>query len=306
MVSFFKQTQYVAEFLVIWTLDAIVTALPRSWALSCGQILGWVASLVLVSRKNLLLRNVAACFPEMSQAKRLHLNRSVWKNLGMTAVEFARLSRINDKNYTEYFEYEGVEEAMRGASLQSGIIFVTLHVGNWEMSGIGHQFRFKNLVAIAKPIKNPWVERFVRAKRSACGLQIVPHRNAVRASLKALKAGKSVGILMDQNIRQGGVFVDFLGRPAATTTLPALLHIRTGAPVIVGCTVRQAEKFKLIYLPVIKFPEAVEPGERVYIYTQILSDAIGAMVRQQPENWFWLHNRWKRAPDEGQHQGIER
>lgn len=292
----FRKIKHLIEYAFVRLVDACSLALPRRWALTAGEWTGRAAEWILRSRRQLLLRNVRASFPEMAADQRRRLNREVWKNLGRTAFEFSRLTDIRTDNYRDFFDYDGVDAVDRASKGGRGLIFVTFHFTNWEMAGIGHQFRFKNLVAIAKPMKNPWVERWVQKKRRACGMDIILHRNAVRASLKVLRSGKSIAILMDQNIRQGGVFVDFLGRPAATTTLPALLHVRTGAPVFLAHTVRNGEKFRIVYSP-INFPSLADSDGKVEAYTQTLSDAIGDVIRVDPQHWFWVHNRWKRSPN---------
>ena len=128
-------------------------------------------------------------------------------------------------------------------------------------------------------------------------MKIILHRQAVKATLGCLRRGECVGILMDQNLYTGGVFVNFFGRPAATTTLPALLYLKTGCPVILIHTLREGDRFRVVYSPPFEFPPMEKSEASIHLYTQIISDGFEALVRQYPENWFWIHNRWKRRPE---------
>ena len=118
----------------------------------------------------------------------------------------------------------------------------------------------------------------------------------MKASLKCLKNKGIIGMMVDQSLSTGGVFVDFFGRPASSTTLPALLHIRTGAPVMFAYLLRNGERFRLVFEPV-TFPPVEDPAARIQIYTQVMSSQFEQVIRRYPENWLWLHNRWKRQPE---------
>jgi KDO2-lipid IV(A) lauroyltransferase len=248
-------------------------------------------------RKRLIRDNLARALPDVPDERRRAIAEAVWKNLGRAAVEFIRVSDVTQGNFSNSFVYEGLENVERAAAKGKGIIFIALHFSSWELNGIALQYQLKNLVAIARPMKNPFVEEWVQKKRQQGGMEIILHRQAVKASLRALKDKKSVGILMDQNLYTGGVFVNFMGRPAATTTLPALLHDRTGAPVILTYNLRENGRLRIFFEKPVTFPEIADAGERMQCWTQILSDKMSDLVRKYPENWFWIHNRWKRQPD---------
>jgi len=284
------------EFLGVKLLDAFLCALPRSWALKLGECLGQVAAWVLPSRRRLILDNLRHAFPDRDEKELRDIAYEVWSNLGRVAAEFVRLSDISRANFRKYFSFEGLEHVNAAKKAGRGIIFITSHLANWEYSGVAVQFLMGDVVAIARPMKNLKVESWVRGKRSVSGLEFVMHRNAVKSSLRALKANKAVGILVDQNLYTGGVFVNFFGRPAATTTLPALLHARTGAPVIVVYARREKSGFKIVFEKPLEFPKTIDKVRDVKIHTQIFTKAIERVVRQQPEQWFWIHNRWKRKP----------
>jgi KDO2-lipid IV(A) lauroyltransferase len=245
----------------------------------------------------LVLDNLRQAFPEWTSARCAQVAARVWKNVGRVAAEFVRLDDVTPSNYKDYVFYDGYEHVEHAAALGRGIIFVTFHFTNWEMTGVGAQFELKRLIAIARPIKNPLVEAWVQRKRAASGMRIILHRQAVKESLRALRRGDYIGILSDQNLYTGGVFVDFFGRPAASTTLPALLYARTDAPVIISYTLRENGRFKIVFEPPVKFPSVAAGSDPIEANTAFLAKELERIVRQKPENWFWVHNRWKRKPE---------
>jgi KDO2-lipid IV(A) lauroyltransferase len=185
-----------------------------------------------------------------------------------------------------------IEAALRQ---KRGLLLIGFHFTNWEVTGVVAQALMRQVVAIARPMKNPWVEKWIQSQRAAGGMEIILHRQAAKAALRSLRQGRTVGILVDQNLYTGGIFARFFGRPAATTTLPALLHERTGAPIVITYSLRENGAFRVVYEPPLAVPPAGrDPDARVASITQAINDQIEKVVRRRPENWFWIHNRWKR------------
>ncbi len=284
------------SFLPIWGIDQILLALPRSWAISFCETLAWVVSLFMARRRALMLKNLQLAFPEKSETELKKIVAGVWRNIGRVAGEFIRLSDINQENYRDYFEIIGADVLEKAKAKGKGLIFIGFHYGNWEMSGVGGNFASNGITAVARPIKNKFVEKWVKQKRGAGGMDVILHRDAVRGCLRVLRAKKSVGILVDQNLYQGGVFVNFFGRPAATTPLPALLQSRTGAPVLILYCERQQGKIKLIFRETPPLPTEGDAQDLMQTITQIISSELEEIIRGHPEQWFWVHNRWKRQP----------
>lgn len=278
-----KPIQYRLEYALIRLVEFFFHLVPRGLALRLGEGMGLLFSLVLASRTELALSNLKIAFPQKSDQEREKIVRLMWKNLGRTAVEFIRVGDIEAHNFEDYFVYEKRENLENARRLGKGVVLVAFHFTNWEMVARGTAYIVGGGTAIARPMKNPLVEAWVQKKRTGNGVNIILHRQAVKASLKALKEKQALGILVDQNLYIGGEFVDFFGRPAATTTLPALLHERTGAPVLIAYCLREGEKFRIVYEPMLE-----------KVSTQIISKEIERVIRKTPENWFWIHNRWKR------------
>lgn len=284
------------EYGLVRFADLLFHILPRSWAIRLGEQLSLIVSLVISKRRDLVLRNLALSFPEKSEAERAHIAREVWRNLGRLAVEFSRVSDFTDGSIDRLVEIEGREHVDAAIKEGKGIVGLTAHFTNWELTGALVQRVFGNMTVIARPVRNPLVDRWVYEKRTASGLTVILPKDAVKASLKCLKNKGIIGMMIDQSLSSGGVFVEFFGRPASSTTLPALLHIRTGAPVMFAYLVRNGERFRLVFEPVV-FPVVEDPAARIQVYTQAMSTQFEQVIRRHPESWLWLHNRWKRQPE---------
>jgi Kdo2-lipid IVA lauroyltransferase/acyltransferase len=284
------------EYGLVRFADLLFHILPRAWAIRLGEQLSLIVSHVIPKRRDLVLHNLALSFPEKSEAERVHIAREVWRNLGRLAVEFSRVSDFTDGSIDRLVEIEGREHVDAAIKKGKGIVGLTAHFTNWELTGALVQRVFGNMTVIARPVRNPLVDRWVYEKRTASGLTIILPKDAVKASLKCLKNKGIIGMMIDQSLSSGGVFVEFFGRPASSTTLPALLHIRTGAPVMFAYLVRNGERFRLVFEPVV-FPLVEDPAARIQVYTQVMSAQFEQVIRRHPESWLWLHNRWKRQPE---------
>jgi KDO2-lipid IV(A) lauroyltransferase len=292
-----KKISYFLEYAFIRLVEAFFFLLPRPIALRAGEGMGLLFSKILVSRNRLAMANMSIAFPSMSEKERARLARLMWKNIGRTAVEFIRVSDITPKNFNDFFIIEGRENLDAAMKKGKGLILVTLHFSNWEMCAVGTAHLVGEGAAIARPMKNPYAEKWIQKKRADSGVPIILHRQAVRASLRILKDKKTLGVLVDQNLYTGGVFVDFFGRPAATTPLPALLNDRTEAPVLLTYCLRDGNKFRVIYEPMLKFSQDGTTEQRLLANTERISHELERVIKTHPENWFWIHNRWKRKPE---------
>ncbi len=293
----FKKTKFIIEYLFVLVMEGIFCVLPRKMAIRGGEILGWISSKLLPKRDRLIMENLKKALPEKSIDEHRMIAKEVWRNLGRTAVEFIRLNEITRENFHDFVDIEGKDRIEKAALKGKGVIFVALHMTNWEVTGLGTGLLSGNLSVVARPMKNPYVDRWVQDRRRRDGTEVLLHRNAVKECLKALQKKRFLGILVDQNLYQGGVFVQFFGRPAATTHLPALLNLRTGAPILIGYSLRAGDKIRNIYIGPFNAPDIQDPKERLQVHTQLINDEIEKLVKAHPGSWFWLHNRWKRQPD---------
>ncbi|MCC6140240.1 MAG: lysophospholipid acyltransferase family protein [Nitrospira sp.] len=284
------------EYALVRFADLLFHALPRSWAIGLGEQLSLAVSHVIAKRRDLVLRNLALSFPDKSDAARARIAEEVWRNLGRLAVEFSRVSDFTGGSLDRSVDIEGREYVEAALKEGKGIVGLTAHFTNWELTGALVQRLYGNMTVIARPVRNTLIDRWVYEKRTASGLNIILPKDAVKASLKCLKNKGIIGMMIDQSLSSGGVFVEFFGRPASSTTLPALLHIRTGAPVMFAYLIRTGARFRLVFEPVV-FPPVEDPAARIQVYTQVMATQFEQVIRRHPESWLWLHNRWKRQPD---------
>lgn len=262
-----------------------------------GAFLGTLASWVYPFRRRLVLENLKESFPEKNGGEVLAISKEVWRNVGRTAAEFTKIPSLSKSDFGGILEAQGLEHVDRALEAGKGLLFLCSHIGNWEVLGATYTINGRSAAVVARPIKNPYVDRWVNDIRRTHGEDVITHHQILREGIRYLKKNKPVAVLMDHNLYTGGEFVDFLGRPAATTTIISLLSLRLGCPVVPARNIRIGKKLKAVFEPAI-WPEETGDRERdVTAMTVRLSRVIEGWVREHPDQWFWLHNRWKRKSE---------
>ena len=196
---------------------------------------------------------------------------------------------------------EGSEHLHAALAGGRGVFILAGHCGNWELAA-ARISRDIPVTGLARPMANPLVEATIEALRSAAGNRTLNARDSARGVLRLLRRGEAVGMLLDQSaLRNERVFVPFLGRPAATNLGLAMLALKTGAPVLPAFSAREADGRHRVWIGApIPLAETGDRATRIGVSTARYTAAIEAYVRRYPEQWFWVHNRWKRAPDPGE------
>jgi Kdo2-lipid IVA lauroyltransferase/acyltransferase len=277
-------------------MDA-VCALPRparDWL--SRQVGGLVYRLGV--RRRVVMENLALALPERSEAERRAIARAAYENMARIFLE--SLPR-GDRLY-EGWEHEEVRgsgwEALR-AHVESGrgALIVTAHFGNWELAGEMLRRRGVRMNALVRPLKGALNTRLVENRLRNGGGQIYP-KGAIRQVLKALRLGESVYMLLDQAMPvREALFVPFFGRLASTTPAMAMAAQRTGAPTFVAMGVREGQKLRLEVEGPIPFPTEVADGrEALVVHTARVTAVLEQFIRRYPEQWLWLHRRWKVQP----------
>ena len=292
--SFAHKAEYTA-------LRAVVGALGQlDWqrAGSIGASIGALGYRPLGIRRGVVERQIAAAFPGLDDAEVKRIARASYEHLGRTSIEAALLARLGRDAVLDLFEgvdeWRLVEEAL---SRGRGLIFVTGHLGNWELGGAYIAARGIPLDAIARRMSNPLFDRYLTETRSRIGMVVVHDADAVRRTPRSLRDNRAVAFLSDQGVMGlASTFVPFFGRPAKTPRGPAVFALRLGVPVVFGTAVRQASgKYRLVF-------EAVaveETGDRDRDVDAIVARYTAALerwVRRYPEQYFWHHRRWRRQP----------
>lgn len=250
----------------------------------------------LVPRQRMIAaHNLKRAFPEKSDEELHRIVRGVYRNLGIVAAEFFDIPYLTKENITALVETEGVENCERALAKGRGVLLFSAHFSNWELEAAATALLIKPAVVIYRPLDSPLLEHLVLQVRSATGNILLPKENAMRPLLRTLKQNGMVGILIDQNMAwYEGVFIDYFGRPACTTDGLALLAMHTGAPVLPAYIVRLPDgRYRLVFGPEVEVTCTGERDADALANTQRFTEAIERIVRRYPDQWLWVHQRWK-------------
>ncbi len=271
-------------------LFGLLRALPMgpSYALARGVF--WVLDRVAPRMRKSALRNFEIAGLEGGDG----LVDRVFANLARMLVYFARFPTRTTENIGEWIEYRGFEHFQEAKARGRGVLFATGHIGNWELSAFAHAWMAEPMNVVVRPLDHRGLDELVKQYRSLSGNKILDKKDYLRGILLALERNEAVGILIDQNtLPEHGVFVDFFGTPASTGTTFAKLAARTGAAVIPGYAWWDEAKGKFI----LEFDPILEMTGDVTADTARLAKHFEGVIRKRPEQWLWLHRRWKSRPE---------
>jgi KDO2-lipid IV(A) lauroyltransferase len=215
-------------------------------------------------------------------------------------AEVCHFPKYTRENLARVVVYDGFENFEQAFAQGKGLLFLTAHLGGWELSAFAHSLHGHPLRIVARPLDNVYLDRMVRRYRTMHGNTVVDKDDFVRGILSAMKAGQTVGILMDTNMTPPqGVFVDFFGIPACTASGLARIALRTGAAVVPGFTIwdRTLRKYRLRFDPAVKLVRTGNLDTDTVTNTAIFTSIIENYVRQYPDQWLWVHRRWKTRPE---------
>jgi KDO2-lipid IV(A) lauroyltransferase len=276
-----------------------VNLIPLRWRIILFRGLGWVIYVLDDRHRRIAHRNLALAFPEKDRKGREEIVRSAFGNLCRVAAEFLFLPRLNEENFSRYLTYEGLENFQQAYGKGRGVLFLTAHFGNWEWMAAGFPLQTRHRCHVVyRPLDTPFLDRVVERLRTATGNQTIPKQKAMGQILRLLKRGEVVGILLDQNMAwQEGVFVDFFGEQACTNTGMALLALRMGTPVLpVFCLRQEDGRYRVVIEPEIPLVQTGDKEQDVAKNTEMFTKVIERYIRNYPDHWLWLHQRWKTRP----------
>jgi len=289
-----------AEYSMALALIKVFGTLPRPIAIRAARTLDWLGFHIARRQRRSGLRNLQMAFPEMSNTERERILRGCFRNLGRLLVEFTHFPDLNKMNISQFVVHDGLENYLEGLRRGRGVIFMTAHFGSWELSSFAHAVYGFPLKFIVRPIDNPRVETLISSYRTSSGNVPIARRNAARDVLKALRQNEAVGILFDQNTtRNEGVFADFFGIPAATTPAIARFALRTGAAVVPGLLIwdEALQKHRLRLDPPVNLIDTGDMEQDVLENTRRFNRILEGYVREYPDQWLWIHRRWKTRPE---------
>lgn len=287
------------EFAIAWLILHGVRLLPRWLAIKGGKTVGALAYAVLPHLRRHAEANLRLAFPELSEAERQRIKRGTFRTLGRLLGEVSQFPKLNRQNIKSVVSYVGLENYLKAKASGRGVILLTGHIGAWELSVFAHSIYGHPMSFLARRVDNPLVEQLAETNRTRFGNRSIDKKNSVREVLKTLKSGGVVGILADLNAsREEGVFCDFFGIPACTTAGVATLALRTGALVVPGYIVwDEASKIhRLHFEPPVETINTGNRDEDVQANTANYTKVIESIVRRYPDQWLWIHRRWRTRP----------
>jgi KDO2-lipid IV(A) lauroyltransferase len=237
--------------------------------------------------------------PELTEAERKRILRIVFGGLGRQLAEFSQFPKYNLQNVGQVAVYEGFENFDAARRLGKGVLFLTAHVGAWEIGSFAHSIYGNPMNIVVRDLDNKLVDGLVRRYRTLHGNVTFDNRDFARGLLGAMRGGETVGILMDTNMTPPqGVFVDFFGIPACTASGLARVALKTGAAVVPAFTIWDSGlgKYKITFAPALTLVQTGNAEADAVSNTALFTKAIEGCVREHPEQWLWVHRRWKTRP----------
>ncbi len=284
------------EYVVFWLLTKSVQIMPARLSDMIAVLLGKLAYKILASRRRIASDNLRRAFGQTkSDAEYEMIIKNVFINISRTTVEFARqpvFSRAEIlKMIPESSGREHIDEALEKGH---GLIFISAHVGNWELLGGWLTANGYPTDFLVGQQHNPYVDRLFDDFRAAFGVGRFQVGVAARHVLKSLRDNRVVAMVSDQHSASGGVVVDFFGRPASTPVGPAAFSIKTGSPVVLGVLIRRGYKRHRAIISRLIYPPDSGDNEKDTVWmTQQYTSLLEEIVRQYPDQWMWTHRRWK-------------
>jgi KDO2-lipid IV(A) lauroyltransferase len=272
--------------------------LPHRWARSFCAALALLAHALWPRLRRVGLFNLRLAFPEWQDRERRRVVAGLFRNFGRMLADFAHFPNWNRENIEQLIIYDGFENYERARSLGKGVLFLTGHFGNWELGSFAHGVYGYPCHFVVRELDNPLLDALINRYRCLSGGKDIEKRDFAREVLRAFKHGEAVGILIDQNMAATeGVFVDFLGRLACTTTGPARIVRKTEVPVVLGLVIWDSKlgKYRLRFDSV-EWIKREDPEEEILINTANFTRRIEEYVRRYPDQWLWVHRRWKTRP----------
>jgi KDO2-lipid IV(A) lauroyltransferase len=287
------------EFIASWSLLRFLGAVPRPLALAVAAALAHLLYWATPRFRRIAEQNLRMALPELSAPERRAITRGVYRSLGRLLAECARFPRLNFQNIREIVAYDGLEHYQAAVARGHGVLFLTAHLGPWELGAFAHALWGYPIHILYRPLDNPRLDRLVNRYRTLSGNRLIDKRDAARGLIAALARNETVGILADQNTSlDEGVFVNFFGIPASTTAGIARVALHTGAAVVPAFCVWDASsrRYRIQFEPPLEFVVTSDREQDLRAATQQMASVIEKYIRRYPDQWLWIHRRWKTRP----------
>jgi KDO2-lipid IV(A) lauroyltransferase len=294
------RTKHIVEYIFFQVIAFIVQLLPLHLIHKTGFALARLTYPLLKSRRNVALQNLRHAFPEMGETKRRQIAFRSFQSVSATFLELLWYPNFTKAGIKQRVHIENIELLKQLQEKKKGIIFLTAHYGSWELASQAVAvYSDTPVCAIAKPQSNLLADRIITRWRELFGIKIVAMGISVREILRTLQEGGIVALAADQSAPKESVTVNFFGRNVPTFQGPAIFSLKTGAPIILGCTVRQEDgnyTMRFVHVPSDDLNGVSDKS--ILELTRRQVQMTEAIIRQYPEQWMWMHKRWKHVQDQ--------
>lgn len=291
-----RRRSAVRDTLEYWMALAVVATLARAPLPLANRLARGYARLLdlaLPRLRRVALANLAMALPDLTTEEHLRITAGVFRSIARLLVTFARFPSIDNASVAQWIRYEGFEHFAEARKKGHGVLFATAHLGNWELSAFAHALMASPMWVVVRPLDNPKIDEMVERRRTLSGNRLIGKKEYARGILKALHDNQAVGVLVDQNASlEEGAFVDFFGVPACAGTGFVKLAAHSGAVVIPGFALWMEHEQR----HVLRFYPPVEITGDAQRDTQALHRQLEAVIREYPDQWLWIHRRWKTRP----------
>ena len=291
--------KHAVEYVVFQCLGFIIRLLPLHLVHKTGFALARLAYPLLKSRREVALRNLRNAFPEMNRQRMEQIAFHSFQNISATFVELLWSRNFTKELIKQRVHVDNLDLLEQLVERKKGIVFLTAHFGNWELAA--HAIAVNNntaICAIAKSQSNTLIDRVINQWRELFGVKVVAMGVSVREIIRTLQLGGIIVLVADQTAPKESVSIEFFGRQVPTFEGPAVLCLKTGAPIVLGCNVRQENgnyKMHLVHVPSDDLVGSSDKNILELTQRQVLMTE--EIIRQYPEQWMWMHRRWKHVPD---------
>jgi KDO2-lipid IV(A) lauroyltransferase len=287
------------EYAAAWPFIKIMGALPRPLARAIGIGLAQVVYLLHVRLRQVGMRNLAIAFPEKTEAERVRILRGEFASLGRQLAEVCHFPEYTLENVDDVVVYDGFENFERAQARGKGVLLFAGHFGGWELSSFVLSMHGHWMHVLMRGMDNEYLGQLILHYRTMHGNKAVDKDDFVRGLLSAMRKNEVVGMLMDTNMTPPqGIFVDFFGVRACTAAGPARIALKTDAAVVPTFTIwdEKLGKYRLRFDPAVELVRTGDLEADINANTQKLTSVIEDYVRKYPEQWLWVHRRWKTRP----------
>jgi KDO2-lipid IV(A) lauroyltransferase len=287
------------EFALVFLLVRGLGIMPRNLARGLGALVGAAAYTAFGRLRRVGLQNLRLAYPDWTDETRARTLRTVYRNLGYQLAEFCQMGSYTAEQASSFIEYDGLDHYLAAQARGKGVLVVTGHLGAWELSSFYHSLVGYPMGLVIRRLDNPLVDEFVNRIRCLHGNRVVHKDDFARGLIASMRAGETVGILMDTNMTPPqGIFVPYFGVDACTGAGLARIALKTDAAVLPGFLLWDEARKKYV----LRFGECmalVRTGDTeadTLTNTAAFTKAIEDAVRGNPEQWLWMHRRWKTWP----------